>query len=53
MEIGTVHPAFELAPECSSIDEVRHKLKQEGYGEVDDHFQGSLKKDLQRLLRRP
>lgn len=53
MEIGTVHRAFELAPECTSLEELRRKLKREGYSSVDDHVQGSLKKELLRLLRRP
>lgn len=52
MEIGTVHRAFQLAPECSSIDEVRRKLKQEGYGAVDEHLQGPrIQKDLKLLLQ--
>ena len=53
MEIGTVHRAFQLAPECTSIDEVRSKLKREGRSAVDDHLRGSLQKELQRLLKRP
>ena len=54
MEIGTVQRAFELAPECRSLDELRSKLKQEGYWSVNDHLAGSgiqaeLKKRLQGL----
>jgi hypothetical protein len=51
MEIGTVHRAFDLAPECRSLDELRRKLKHEGYGAVDDHLQGSLAQDLKKLLK--
>jgi hypothetical protein len=52
MEVGTVHRAFQLAPECTSIDEVRRKLKQEGYSAVDEHLQGSsIQDDLKKLLR--
>jgi hypothetical protein len=52
MEIGTVHRAFELAPECTSIEELRRKLKQEGYGAVDEHLQGnSIQNDLKKLLK--
>jgi hypothetical protein len=53
MEIGTVQRAFELAPECTSIGELRLKLKREGYSAVDEHLQGSsVQVDLKRLLKR-
>lgn len=39
MEIGTVQRAFQLAPECTSIDEIRRKLKHEGQSAVDEHLQ--------------
>lgn len=51
MAIGTVQRAFQLAPECTSIDHVRRKLKQEGYSAVDEHVQGSLTTDLKKLLK--
>ena len=52
MEIGTVQRAFQLAPGCSSIDDLRRKLKQEGYSAVDEHLQGSsIQDDLKKLLR--
>ena len=40
MPIGTVQRAFQLAPECGSIDEIRRRLKREGYSAVDEHLQG-------------
>jgi hypothetical protein len=52
MEIGTVQRAFQLAPECSSIDEIRRRLKREGYAAVDEHLQGnSIQDDLKKLLK--
>ena len=50
MDQGTVERAFELAPECRSFDELRIRLKREGYESVDQHLQGSLRSDLVKLL---
>ena len=53
MEVGTIERAFQLAPECSTIDDIRFKLKREGYSEVDNHLQGSsIQRDLKRMLKR-
>lgn len=50
---GIIERAFQLAPECATIDEIRLKLKREGYSEVENHLQGgSIQKDLKRLLKR-
>jgi hypothetical protein len=52
METGTVERAFQLAPECSSLDQIRAKLKREGYSSVTQHLSGSvIRKDLAKLLR--
>ncbi len=51
MAIGTVERAYQLAPECETVDELRGKLMREGFTNIDAHLQGSLRKDLQRLLR--
>jgi hypothetical protein len=52
METGTVERAFQLAPECLSLDEIRAKLKREGYSNVVEHLSGGvIRKDLARLLR--
>ena len=32
--------AFQLAPESLSVDEVRQKLKAEGYSQVSEHLAG-------------
>jgi hypothetical protein len=48
---GTVQRAFEIAPECRSVDEIRIKLKKEGHVNVDEHLQGSsIQKDLKLKL---
>jgi hypothetical protein len=51
MEIGTVQRAFQLAPDCTSLQELRRKLSGEGYTSVDDHLRGSLGKELAKLLK--
>ena len=53
MEVGTIERAFQLAPECTTIDDIRFKLKREGYSEVDNHLQrSSIQRDLKRMLKR-
>jgi hypothetical protein len=48
---GTVQRAFEIAPECRSIDEIRIKLRQEGHASVQEHLQGSsIQKELKLRL---
>jgi hypothetical protein len=48
-----VQRAFELAPECTTIGEIRFRLKREGYSAVDEHLQGSsVQNDLKLLLKR-
>lgn len=50
---GTVERAFELAPNCRSIEELRLKLLKEGHSNVDAHLRaGVLRKDLLKLLQR-
>ena len=51
---GTVKRAFELAPDCSTIDEIRARLKKEGFENVLEHLQGSgIQKELKSRLRAP
>jgi hypothetical protein len=48
---GTVQRAFEIAPECRSIDEIRSKLIREGHAAVQEHLQGSsIQKELKLRL---
>jgi hypothetical protein len=51
MGFGTVERAFQLAPECIDIEELRTRLIGEGYSRVDDHLKGSLRQQLKKLLR--
>lgn len=53
MSMGTVERALQLAPECQTIEEIRTKLNQEGHASIDAHLQGSLRRDLKRLLKQP
>lgn len=51
MVSGTVERAFEIAPDCTSIDEIRSRLKKEGRNAVDEHLQGnSIQKQLKMRL---
>lgn len=48
---GTVERAFELAPESATLEELRQKLKREGYSQVEEHLSGgSLRSDLKKML---
>jgi hypothetical protein len=50
--VGTVERAFQLASECRTFDELRAKLVKEHFTNVDAHLQGSLKRDLAKLMKR-
>ena len=52
MQTPIIERAFQMAPDCSSIEELRAKLSREGYGNVDDHLRSSsLRADLKRQFR--
>jgi hypothetical protein len=51
--MGTVERAFQLAPDCRTIDELRTKLFREGHSNIDAHLQGSLRRDLKKLFKKP
>ena len=47
-----IERAFQVAPECQSIVEVRTKLRREGYIQVDAHLGGRLiKSQIKQRLR--
>lgn len=48
---NTVERAYQLAPECRSMEELRRKLTRERCEGVDAHLQGSLRKELSKLLK--
>lgn len=53
MSKGTVERAFELAPSCGNIEDIRIALRREGYSCIDAHLAGrSIRADLGRLLNR-
>lgn len=43
--VGVVERAFQLAPECASLDEVRQRLRREGYLLVQAHLEGKQIRD--------
>jgi len=53
MQKGVIERAYELAPQCSKVDEVRQALRREGYSNVDSHLSGAkIRADLTKLLGR-
>jgi hypothetical protein len=48
---GTVERAFQLAPECQTLDELRRRLDREGFSGVEAYLKGSLRKELKGLLK--
>jgi hypothetical protein len=48
---GTVERAFELAPSCRTVEELRSKLTNECFSSVDAHISGSLRIQLKKLLK--
>jgi len=50
--MGTVERAFHFAPSCGSIEELRAKLMREGHTNIDAHLQGSLRRELKKLLKK-
>jgi hypothetical protein len=53
MSVGTVERAYQLAPECRTIAELRTKLVKEHCANVDAYLQGSLRQQLTKLLKAP
>ena len=53
METPLVERAFQLAPECETVDQIRAKLRREGYGvlSIDAYLHGSLRADLSKRLK--
>jgi hypothetical protein len=49
--VGTVERAYQLAPGCRTMDELRAKLSKEGCPSVEMYLQGSLRRELSKLLK--
>lgn len=51
-ETNVIERAFQLAPECRSIDELRRKLTAEGYASVEAHLCGRhIRSQISTLLK--
>jgi hypothetical protein len=51
--VSVIERAYQLAAECGSVDEVRHKLSREGYFQVEAHLRApKLRGELMRRLKR-
>ncbi|MEO8454741.1 MAG: hypothetical protein ABI454_06245 [Sphingomicrobium sp.] len=50
---NVIERAFELAPSCHQIDEIRKTLRREGYSNVDAHLAGpKIRAELTKLLNK-
>lgn len=48
-----IERAFQLAPDFTSVEEIRKALRQEGYSNVDAHLAGaSIRADLKKRFAR-
>ena len=53
MDKNIIERAYELAPSCGRIEEVRAALRREGYSNVDAHLAGRvIRADLAKLFIR-
>lgn len=43
--VNVIERAFQIAPECGSLADVRHRLNREGYQDVDAHLSGKHIRD--------
>ena len=51
---GVIERAYELARQAANVDEIRHRLKCEGYSNVDAHLMGrKIRSDLVKIIRQP
>lgn len=51
--VNIIERAFEIAPECGSIDELKRRLMREGYLQVNAHLSGrQIRRDLLQRLNR-
>ncbi|MDP9421636.1 MAG: hypothetical protein M3Q19_02165 [Pseudomonadota bacterium] len=51
--IGTVERAFQLAEHSSNVEQIRNRLRKEGYSGVDAHLSGaSIRSELSKIIKR-
>jgi hypothetical protein len=49
---GIIERAFQLAKESMNVEEIRTRLRKEGYSNVDAHLMGrKIRSDLVRVIR--
>ena len=49
-----IERAFQLAPNYTSVEDIRKALRQEGYSNIDAHLAGaSIRADLKKRFARP
>ena len=53
METNIIARAYQLASECSSLEQIRYKLSREGYANVDGHLASKQLRAELRLLLKP
>lgn len=51
-EPGIIERAFQLARQLASVEEIRSRLRKEGYSHVDAHLMGrKIRGDLVKIIR--
>lgn len=51
-EVGIIERAFQLALDSANVEEIRTRLRKEGYFNVDAHLMGrKIRSDLVRVMR--
>ena len=51
-EPGIIERAFELAQQLATVEEIRARLRKEGYSQVDAHLMGrKIRGDLVKIIR--
>ena len=52
--LGIIERAFQLASSSVNVEEIRVKLRKEGYSNVDAHLMGrKIRSDLVKIIRGP
>jgi hypothetical protein len=50
--VGIIERAYQLALHSANVEEIRTKLRQEGYSNVDGHLMGrQIRADLVKVIR--
>jgi hypothetical protein len=52
MQTGIIERAFQLAGQAANVEEIRSRLRKEGYSDVDAHLMGrKIRSDLVKVIR--